>query len=165
MLSSDCPSNHRLKKASTDFENLNFSLPYRKKNKFKKLRMRPLHGDETKAFFEKLANYIGSENIPRLLNRSEGTYLFLLHKERVFYVSEKIAKYAGSCARENLISFGVCFGKFTKTKKFRLQITALDYLAPYAQYKIWVKPSSEQSFLYGNHVLKKRVLTPQMILT
>ena len=125
--------------------------------------MRPLHGDETKAFFEKLANYIGSENIPRLLNRSEGTYLFLLHKERVFYVSEKIAKYAGSCARENLISFGVCFGKFTKTKKFRLQITALDYLAPYAQFKIWVKPSSEQSFLYGNHVLKKLVSTPQMI--
>ena len=120
--------------------------------------MRPLHGDETKAFFEKLANYIGSENIPRLLNRSEGTYLFLLHKERVFYVSEKVAKYAGSCARENLLSFGVCFGKFTKTKKFRLQITALDYLAPYAQYKIWVKPSSEQSFLYGNHVLKERFL-------
>ena len=22
------------------------------------------------------------------------------------------------------------------------------------QYKIWLKPSSEQSFLYGNHVLK-----------
>ena len=47
-------------------------------------------------------------------------------------------KRAASCARENLISFGVCFGKFTKTKKFRLQITALDYLAPYAQYKLWV---------------------------
>lgn len=78
----------------------------------------------------------------------------MLHKERVYYVSEKIAKMAASCARENLISLGVCFGKFTKTKKFRLQITALDYLAPYAQYKIWVKPSSEQSFLYGNHILK-----------
>jgi len=116
--------------------------------------MRPLHGDETKAFFEKLANYIGSENIGRLLNRTEGSYVFMLHKERVYYVSEMIAKHAASCARENLISLGVCFGKFTKSKKFRLQITALDYLAPYAQYKVWVKPSSEQSFLYGNHILK-----------
>ena len=192
--------------------------------------MRPLHGDETKAFFEKLANYIGSENIGRLLNRTEGSYVFMLHKgrindkkldtdilsiqiqnwtdlkdsfknyiqfepidiffkvvlqdgffyfwtkvthkmcllrvcldttrlsycvERVYYVSEMIAKHAASCARENLISLGVCFGKFTKSKKFRLQITALDYLAPYAQYKVWVKPSSEQSFLYGNHILKE----------
>jgi len=23
-----------------------------------------------------------------------------------------------------------------------------------AQYKVWVKPSQEQSFLYGNHVIK-----------
>merc|ERR1712130_44716 len=119
-----------------------------------KKKMRPLHGDETKAFFEKLANYIGSENIGRLLNRTEGSYVFMLHKERVYYVSEMIAKHAASCARENLVSLGVCFGKFTKSKKFRLQITALDYLAPYAQYKVWVKPSSEQSFLYGNHILK-----------
>jgi len=98
--------------------------------------------------------YIGSENIKRLCNRTDGTYVFMLHKDRVYYVSEMIAKHAASCARENLTSLGVCFGKFTKTKKFRLQITALDYLAPYAQFKIWVKPSSEQSFLYGNHVLK-----------
>ena len=63
---------------------------------------------------------------------------FRLHKDRVYYVSEELMKRAASCARENLISFGVCFGKFTKTKKFRLQITALDYLAPYAQYKLWV---------------------------
>ena len=117
-------------------------------------RMRPLQQDETKALFEKLANYIGSDNIKRLLQRSEGNYVFrqyssfLLwkilmvyfryHKDRVYYVSEELMKRAASCARENLISFGVCFGKFTKTKKFRLQITALDYLAPYAQYKLWV---------------------------
>jgi 60S ribosome subunit biogenesis protein NIP7 len=34
--------------------------------------------------------------------------------------------------RDNLLSVGVCFGKFTKTRKFRLQITCLDYLAKYA---------------------------------
>jgi 60S ribosome subunit biogenesis protein NIP7 len=42
-------------------------------------------------------------------------------------------KKAGNVARENLISLGTCMGKFTKTKKFRLHVTALDYLAPYAQ--------------------------------
>merc|ERR1711909_104756 len=60
----------------------------------------------------------------------------------------------GNVARENLISLGTCFGKFTKSRKFRLHITALDFLAPYAQHKIWVKASAEQQFLYGHHVLK-----------
>lgn len=31
------------------------------------------------------------------------------------------------------MSVGTCFGKFTKTTKFRLHITALDFLAPYAK--------------------------------
>jgi len=52
------------------------------------------------------------------------------------------------------MSLGVCFGKFTKTGKFRLQITALSCLAQYAQYKVWVKPNGEMPFLYGNHVVK-----------
>ena len=51
----------------------------------------------------------------------------------IHYFSEDIMKKAGNIARENLISFGTCFGKFTKSKKFRLQITALDFLAPYAK--------------------------------
>jgi 60S ribosome subunit biogenesis protein NIP7 len=33
-------------------------------------------------------------------------------------------------------------------------VTCLDYLAQYAKYKVWVKPSSELSYLYGNNVLK-----------
>jgi len=49
---------------------------------------------------------------------------------------------------------GTCFGKFTKSLKFRLHITCLDYLAQFAKYKVWVKPSSELSYLYGNNVLK-----------
>jgi len=55
---------------------------------------------------------------------------------------------------DNLISIGTCFGKFTKTRKFRLHVTSLDYLAPYAQYKIWLKATAEQQFLYGNHIMK-----------
>jgi len=47
--------------------------------------------------------------------------------------SEEILKKAGHVARDELVSFGTCFGKFTKTSKFRLHITALDFLAPYAK--------------------------------
>lgn len=115
--------------------------------------MRPLTEEETKTLFEKLAKYIG-ENIKLLIDRPDGVYCFRLHRDRVYYVSEDIMKRATNVCRENLISFGVCFGKFTKTRKFRLHVTALDYLAPYAKYKVWVKPGAEQSFLYGNHILK-----------
>ncbi|OBZ78743.1 60S ribosome subunit biogenesis protein nip7 [Grifola frondosa] len=46
-----------------------------------------------------------------------------------------------SVARPNLVSLGTCFGKFTKSGKFKLHITALDYLAQYAKYKVWIKPN------------------------
>ncbi|KAI6047772.1 secretory pathway protein Sec39-domain-containing protein [Pisolithus marmoratus] len=59
-----------------------------------------------------------------------------------------------SVARPNLISLGTCFGKFSKSGKFKLHVTALDYLAQYARYKIWLKPNGEMPFLYGNHILK-----------
>jgi len=47
--------------------------------------------------------------------------------------SEDLLKKAGHIARDQLLSFGTCFGKFTKTSKFRVHITALDFLAPYAK--------------------------------
>jgi len=56
--------------------------------------------------------------------------------------------------RKRLVSFGVCLGRFTKTKKFRLLITCLHTLTPFAKNKVWLKPSAEQSFVYGRHVLK-----------
>ncbi|KAK3106206.1 hypothetical protein FSP39_015180, partial [Pinctada imbricata] len=94
------------------------------------------------------------ENIKLLLDRPDGVYCFRLHRNRVFYIREDLMKKAGNIARKNLLSMGTCFGKFTKTDKFRLQITALDFLAPYAKYKIWLKPSAEQQFVYGHHVMK-----------
>ncbi|XJO71683.1 hypothetical protein BDV3_001154 [Batrachochytrium dendrobatidis] len=63
-------------------------------------------------------------------------------------------KKAISVSRDQLLALGVCFGKFTKTGKFRLHVTALDYLAQFAKYKVWVKPNGEMSYMYGNHVLK-----------
>ncbi|XP_036753640.2 60S ribosome subunit biogenesis protein NIP7 homolog isoform X1 [Manis pentadactyla] len=115
--------------------------------------MRPLTEEETRVMFEKIAKYIG-ENLQLLVDRPDGTYCFRLHNDRVYYVSEKILKLAANVSGDKLVSLGTCFGKFTKTHKFRLHITALDYLAPYAKYKVWIKPGAEQSFLYGNHVLK-----------
>ena len=41
-----------------------------------------------------------------------------------------------------------------RTGKFKLHITALNAIAPFAKYKIWLKPAGEMPFLYGNHVLK-----------
>lgn len=69
-------------------------------------------------------------------------------------MSEKILKLAENVGRDRLINAGCCMGKFSKNNKFRLNITALNYLAPYAMHKIWLKPSAEQQFLYGNHVAK-----------
>lgn len=42
-------------------------------------------------------------------------------------------KLAGTMPQKGLVSFGTCFGKITKTKKFRLHITCLEFLAPYAK--------------------------------
>jgi len=68
--------------------------------------------------------------------------------------SDAQVKHAAALPRAHLVSLGCMFGKFTKTKKFRLHVTCLDYVAQHAQYRVWLKPSAEQSFLYGNHVLK-----------
>lgn len=91
-------------------------------------------------------------------------------KDRVYYVSEAIMKQATSIARPNLCSLGTCLGKFSKTRKFRLHITSLEWLAKYAKYKVssaygyetisdffeqvWIKPNGEMPYLYGNHVVK-----------
>ncbi|VDP20907.1 unnamed protein product [Onchocerca flexuosa] len=115
--------------------------------------MRPLSDEETEIVFKKLAHYIGS-HVRSLIEREDAAYCFRLHKDRVYYCTETLMRKAACVSREPLLSFGTCLGKFTKTKKFRMHITALDYIAPYAKCKIWVKPSAEQQFLYGNNILK-----------
>ena len=42
-------------------------------------------------------------------------------------------KWATNIGRKNLISMGVCVGKFTKSKKFHMQITALDVIQSYSK--------------------------------
>lgn len=86
-----------------------------------------------------------------LIDRDDEPYGFRLHKDRVYYASEALFKKSASIHRDKLVTVGTCFGKFTKTKKFKLHITAIEYLSQFAKYKIWIKPNGEQSFLYGNH--------------
>ena len=118
--------------------------------------MRPLTDEETKLVLEKLVKYIGKK-ATYMVSNEETNYVFRLHRQRVYYCSEELLKFAGTFEKKKLISFGTCLGKFTKTGKFRLNITALDYLAKYAQYKIWIKPNGEQMFLYGHHIVKSHI--------
>ncbi|MFH4979583.1 hypothetical protein AB6A40_006292 [Gnathostoma spinigerum] len=118
--------------------------------------MRPLTDEETELVFKKLAKYIG-DNVRLLIERDDSQYCFRLHKDRVYYCSEKLMRKAACIPRQPLLSFGTCLGKFTKTKKFHIHITALDYLAPYAKWRVWLKPNAEQQFLYGNNILKSGV--------
>merc|ERR1739848_99025 len=129
------------------------SNPHKRAHRRTQLAMRPLTEFETRIFFEKLAEFIG-RNIKLLVDRNDEPHCFRLHKDRVFYLAERLLRASAPVARKQLNSIGTCFGKFTKTRKFRLHITALEFLAQYAKYKVWVKPSAELSFLYGNHVLK-----------
>ena len=80
--------------------------------------MRPLTDEETRVFFEKLNEYIG-RSIKALLDRADEPHCFRLHKDRVFYASERVMRQAGSVARDELVSMGVCFGRFTKSRTNR----------------------------------------------
>lgn len=63
-----------------------------------------------------------------------------------------------SVARPNLASLGTCFGKFSKSHKFKLHITALDFLAQYAKYKVHAFVNIIFIFLtYGRYGLNQMV--------
>ena len=130
--------------------------------------MRPLTEPETQTLFTKLANYTGrslnhllTDTVPAL-NSAKGSsegdrHVFRISNSRVYYVRESLAGLAVSVARDNLLSLGTCIGKFTKTGKFRMHITALDVIAPHARYKLWIKQNGEMPFLYGGHILKAHI--------
>ena len=142
--------------------------------------MRPLTDQETQTLFAKLANYTGrsltnliaapssttadnDDDLPTTTPITTSTskkstrHVFRLHASRVYYLPLNLANLATSVSRNNLLSLGTCLGKFTKTGKFRLHITALDIIAPHARYKIWVKPNGVMPFLYGGNILKAHV--------
>lgn len=92
----------------------------------------------TEVLFQKLSEYMG-RSIEHLINRSDERHCFRLGaKDRVYYVSETVMKACTTISRDSLLSCGACMGKFTKSGKFRLHITALDYLSQYAQVSLWI---------------------------
>lgn len=124
--------------------------------------MRALTESETKTLFDKLANYTG-RSLTNLIAPSSSDsaasdrYVFRLHDSRVYYLRLALANLATSVSRENLLSLGTCLGKYTKTGKFRMHITALDVIAPHARYKVWIKANGEMPFLYGGNILKAHI--------
>lgn len=114
------------------------------------MKMRALTEEETRIFFEKLAKYIG-KNIRYLIDRPDGEFCFRLVKDRVYYMSETLMKEAISCGRDELVSVGVCFGKFSKTLKFRLHITALPYIAQVSNSNNNSSRSNATALYYYNH--------------
>jgi 60S ribosome subunit biogenesis protein NIP7 len=120
--------------------------------------MRPLTDTETQTMFAKLANYTG-RSLTQIIapDGDDQRYVFRLLNSRVYYVRESIAALAASISRKSVLSLGTCLGKFTKTGKFRMHITALDVIAPHARYKVWVKPNGEMPFLYGGNIVKAHV--------
>lgn len=127
--------------------------------------MRALTEVETQTLFRKLADYTG-RSLNLLISPSTDPakdptvserHVFRIHNSRVYYVRESMANLATSVARPNLLSLGTCLGKFTKTGKFRIHITALDVIAPHARYKVWVKPNGEMPFLYGGNLVKAHI--------
>jgi len=122
--------------------------------------MRPLEESEVAQVFEKLFKFIG-KNLRNVLESGdddggdkEESFCFRLHKNRVYYVRDRVVKRATNISRDNLVTLGQNIGKFTHSGKFRLTIGALDLLAAHAKHKMWVKPTSEMGFMYGNHLLK-----------
>ncbi|XP_057532091.1 uncharacterized protein LOC130810150 [Amaranthus tricolor] len=123
--------------------------------------MRTLDEQETTVVFEKLYKFVGN-NLKNIVenpsyegtNPDPGRYCFRLQKNRVYYASESLVKRATNVSKDNLVSLGVQIGKFTHHGNFHLTVHALSILAPNAKHKVWLKPTSEMSFLYGNPVLK-----------
>ncbi|XP_021753377.1 60S ribosome subunit biogenesis protein NIP7 homolog [Chenopodium quinoa] len=125
--------------------------------------MRTLDEQETTIVFEKLFKFVGN-NLKNIVDNPAyegpasdplpGRYCFRLQKNRVYYASESLVKRATNVSKEQLVSLGVQVGKFTHHGNFHLTIHALPLLAANAKHKVWLKPTSEMSFLYGNAVLK-----------
>ncbi|KAL8171419.1 hypothetical protein V2J09_023223 [Rumex salicifolius] len=123
--------------------------------------MRTLDEQETTAVFEKLFKFVGN-NLKNIVDNPShegpdadaGRYCFRLQKNRCYYVSEAMVKRATNISRDKLITLGTQVGKFTHHSNFHLTIQALGLIAANAKHKVWLKPTSEMSFLYGNHVLK-----------
>ena len=122
--------------------------------------MRQLTDEELTLVFEKLKKFIGTA-VKDLIEDCEAengsVNVFRLIKNRVYLISEALVKKAAAFGTKPLLHCGTCMGQFSKSGKFRMGITALERLNRFAQTRVWLKPTGEQNYLYGNHVLKAHI--------
>ncbi|KAG6696924.1 hypothetical protein I3843_09G167700 [Carya illinoinensis] len=71
-----------------------------------------------------------------------------------YKIFDSLVKLTTNVTHPQLVSLNTYIGKFTHGGSFHLTIQSLSILTPNAKHKIWLKPTSVMSFLYGNHVLK-----------
>ncbi|CAL6001951.1 Ribosome_subunit biogenesis protein NIP7 [Hexamita inflata] len=118
--------------------------------------MRELKEEEAQLLFEKLAKYVG-DNSERLLTRTDGNYVFRLIKNRIYYMSEQLAKQCPTSDARKLHGAGILVGKLTHNGHFHINITCLPLLEQFASHKIWLTKSAELQFLYGNDLIRSHV--------
>jgi len=122
--------------------------------------MRTLTDTEMHAVLKKLAEYTGPSLKGMIALDSSpkaDRNVFRVSQQRVFCVRLSIANLATSITRNKLLSLGICLGRFTKSGRFRLHISALPLLAEHARYKMYIQPNGQMPFLYGANVLKAHV--------
>lgn len=120
--------------------------------------MRILTEEELTLMFSKLKKYLGS-NIKMILDlqEGEGAMVFRVIRQKVYLIPAQVVKQCSVFGKKELLHAGVCFGQFSKSGKFRIQVTCTDFLSRFSSRKIWLKSNGEQNFLYGNHVLKAHI--------
>lgn len=69
-------------------------------------------------------------------------------------------KKASNIARDNLVTLGVCFGKFTKSLKFKLHVTCLDFISQFAKVDFFLTYSTK----YGLKATEKCLTYMEIIV-
>lgn len=115
--------------------------------------MRLLKEEEEAKVLKKLENLLGDQIKDLLENKK-----LYFNNKKVLLVTDEQVKAVSQFSRDKIISVGVIIGKFTKNDNFRITISSLSTLQKYGLYKVWIKPSAEMNFLYGNNALKSHIL-------
>lgn len=103
---------------------------------------------------------VPSLQLPRLLRATLRSKPGHVNRKRSITIFRNMHRYGHDLfpvIRAFSDSKNLTIGKFTKTGKFRIHITALPILAEHARYKVWVRDNGVMPFLYGGNVVKAHV--------
>lgn len=117
------------------------------------ITMRELTEVEIQKIYKKLVRFVGT-SIEEMFNMKKD---LRLHNQKVLIVSKNHLKHTSQVSRNDLVCAGTVLGKFTKTNKFWINITAIHHLEKCSLHKIWIKSSAEMNFLYGNNILRSHM--------